>query len=1474
MENLHLHFALSEHDQDKEYFIQGHGKKEKLESYAANPAKFQEHRLLNAALALVPESHQKMITHYVENIQLPKDSVTRLTITTPARNPTDILPDLVAMHIHVPQEEHKQVLLQAGHENTPTPMVLDFLGVKPHLLTASNHADVKAGAALTILPPISIAQSIVFHHPEIGSVDTTITGNIFSKYLQDRNDFTQLVNFISNNPDTSTESWYKKMHAFRIDPDTLEEIPVTPNEDPNLFADKKAMDWPVDPETGKKVIPQYTLSDEQTGATNGGVLGAATGVIYSVLRKIKNDEQFKGSLWNRSQATVSKTESNVVPMTTQAALARQNAHMLTAPPAGWSIKYDSSKQYGLDLFADRLSFSNNTVDFPVLNWPNRILGVYIEFQQADGTPIPWSVLSGTREGRAHELVKPNGPMSTIFSDVFAKQNDDTTKLFWGMLGSGNSIFGIPSPTEPTHINFKWPHDNQGNQLASKAQIYIGGLGAAANFKDWDTDVDLAGLVGTLILNYGITAISMAFTIAVVGPLKKKITSKNVKYAILGASVALGITAGAVSIAFWENGNAKTVFSKLGNTVAGVLFGVLTEQVLGQVYKKVIDELIAAYAAHLTTEQALGQIPFAGWALKVASVAADLASLAATTIECNASPATYKLQVQQTMDLTVTVKPDPRHGTEKQDPIWPMVASHYVITLKYPKNGKFEGGTTFVKSGPMPQGKEPIIVVFDKVPAGGQISMVANVYTSTDWLVGQWDSGPKSATADINGLLSYSGAIYENLVPLTPSTTYSEKQRIGYDNTRNEHRWILTTFNIDEKFKKDLVAAAITADFIDAFKKNGVALGAANQLQVKKITEGNIWELEDKQYNNTYTCTWQLSFKDDKGELHRINIQNKNRPKPPLPNPKTVPDTSGSNHNLAELVGMTINNKAYQLGYSWKASGLNMKRDNAADSSPVDTGQMYTMQSISTLDQPSELMIESPIGFSQMPFIAYNQFGLTPLLVLDMQTYVAELNAADGKDVPATLKTALTEKAFEIPDGAKIKLIKADLEWRIVKSTNETLFDLVHSTDVVNGKWVKTIQVFNYVVPETTNFYMDPRPDARGNYHLRNVSFNDGEPGKYKFDVTFKENENNSWGAFPIPRGSSLYKIAVHPAGCIIAIDYGLDKMWKLQLPNTATTAANANIAMPLSGTGSLEGLLSQPKAMTIAADGRIIILEQGNQRIQSLDVSGNPVASFKGSLSFTIPNSLKVTLNSKTVSDDLKKAYQSGVPEQYIKQPLSKAYTKKSATELDKNKVDNSMKEMLKKKLVELPEADADIAVMVNTMGQTWFITDKKEQITFEARWNQKLSTFAVYYAPTLEIEVVAPDLEWKLTDRTNSLTFEIKARIGEDKLYVQQLISTAPLRTQSGNVEYLDIAIEDKGYIYVLFHQGDGTTAQQYMLDIYRPDGTVLLNNSLTGIAAAKMAVDKWRTLWTLNYETFLGPNNRTEPGVSGWIPSTNDLV
>ncbi len=1464
MEKPILHFDLSQFDSTKEYFIQGHGKKQKLCRYADHPHKVSEHRQQNAALALIPEAHQQRLTHFIEGIELPTNRICRLSVISPAENPTDILPDLISVHFHVPQCAYRRVVQREGFGNTPFPLVLDYLGADSRRMNRSNHVDIKAGAALTVLPPLAAAQTIVFHHPELGSFDTDTTSSIYAKYMQNKNDFTQLVNFISSNPGGSSDPWYQKSYSIVVDPDTLEESPMPPTDQD--FQDGQPMDWPIDPDSGKPVIPLYELTDEQTGAADGGVMAAATDVVQSVLKQTKNDDSYAGSIWTRSDASVSTTQTNVDP--TSGTQSSRVASVAANGEGNFSVKFDSDKQYGLDLYRDQISFTNNTVSFPVKNWPSRMLSVYVEYQKEDGTPIPWGTLKNTKEGK--NLVVPDGPISDSFALVFAPQDDSTTKLFWGMLGSGNSVYGIPFPTNPTDINFQWPHNaTTGDAIASRAEVYCGGLGAANGFSDWETDTDLGGLVGTGILNYGVTFAMLGFDVSVAGPLKKKITSSELFIPLLAFAINLGVTATVVSIAFWKSGTAKSVLSKISGFVAGFLFGKASEFALEKYYEQEIQELMDAAVENMTAQEALEQIPYAGWALKTVSIAGDIAALAATTIECVASPATYSLQVQETMDLTVTVTPDPSHGTEHQAPIWPVVADHWVLTLVYPKDGKFKGGTTYVQAGPMPGQKDAAIVVtYKNVPAGGQIELVFNCYSDTDWIAGAWHSGPKPATPT-DGALAYSGAITENLVPLTPNTTYSEKQRVGFDTSTQKHCWITTQFSIASQYKSDLDSGNLSSGFHTAFANNGVQLPANNQIKVTTVSSGQIWTLLDMSSSIEYRCVYTQIYSSDDTTLYEIQVQNVTRPAPPLPNPKTDCGTGGDNHNLCELVDMTIDNKAYQLGYAWRASGMSMPLDSP--SNPTSNSQMYTMQSVSTLSQPSDLIVQSPIGFSQMPFIAYNQFGLTPLFALDYATYQPELDAANGQPVPSNLVSVFSSKGYTLPTGTTVQVTKAGLEWRFVDTSNEVLFDLIYATTVIDGSITKIINVFNYVVPENTNFYMDSRPGPNGNYHLRAVSFHDGIPGSYQFDVEFDPSQANSWGAFPIPSGSTLYQMAVHPAGLVVAIDFSLDKIWTLRLPGQACTMADAPLAMPLSGTGDLSGLLNQPKALTVASDGRILILEQGNQRIQSFDVNGNPVASFNGELATTFPNSLVTTLNNATVNQDLNNAYQSAVPANLLRQPMILKYDNTPVSDLNNGIVDSTLAGWFTDAVAALPDDASDIQVVVNVAGTSWFITDLTQNTTYDVRWDDTMYSLSVFRAASLQIEVVASNQEWKLTDRANSLTFKLTpGASGSDPLNMQQLVSTAPLRTQANSVEYLDIAVENKGYIYVLYFEDQGVNANQYMLDIYQPNGTALFANPLTGLAAAKMTVDQWRTLWTLNYEIFLGPNNRTEPSVSGWMPST----
>lgn len=98
-----------------------------------------------------------------------------------------------------------------------------------------------------------------------------------------------------------------------------------------------------------------------------------------------------------------------------------------------------------------------------------------------------------------------------------------------------------------------------------------------------------------------------------------------------------------------------------------------------------------------------------------------------------------------------------------------------------------------------------------------------------------------------------------------------------------------------------------------------------------------------------------------------------------------------------------------------------------------------------------------------------------------------------------------------------------------------------------------------------------------------------------------------------------------------------------------------------------------------------------------------------------------------------------------------------------------------------------------------------------------------------------------------------------------------SPLRPEgTANVVVLDVSVESKGYIYVLKYLAPPSgrvPAENYRLDVYDPNGTFLAQTR--GLAAARLVVDLWRNVFTLNYEIVSG-SGRTEPSVSQWIPST----
>ncbi|HXE12459.1 MAG TPA: hypothetical protein VN633_10085 [Bryobacteraceae bacterium] len=244
---------------------------------------------------------------------------------------------------------------------------------------------------------------------------------------------------------------------------------------------------------------------------------------------------------------------------------------------------------------------------------------------------------------------------------------------------------------------------------------------------------------------------------------------------------------------------------------------------------------------------------------------------------------------------------------------------------------------------------------------------------------------------------------------------------------------------------------------------------------------------------------------------------------------------------------------------------------------------------------------------------------------------------------------------------------------------------------------------------SSNFYLDTKNNLLRQIQLNPPSFADPRG-------------NQAWGKLNL----SSTDLLLHPAGVIVSINSVSHKLESLRIPagpDTDTDAEANLLATVFSGFGSRPGLMDTPTAATISADGVVLVLEAGNNRIHAMDIYGNPVRYFK------------------------------------------------------------------------------------------------KQATPYFLNFSQ----------------------------------------------------------TGQQGTQYLDIAAEFTGFIYVLSSFTSDQTNYQYRLDIYASDQTGSDPiSTTTGFNAARLAVDYWRNVYSLNYEVLKLPNGNlppsgiTEPSISLWVPTT----
>jgi hypothetical protein len=1332
LETVTLHFDLSHLAQlgpDQEFTLKALGQRRVLTPH--DNTSRRHHAGQNLALAALSDDQLGRLTHYVADVDLPADAVGFHWVGYPSQRPGAVADEIAVVFQHVPAAAIRRAVRAMRRDGVlEAPDLLRHYGVTDLDAALGDGAtleDLHVHASLTV-NYVKTALTMIMQHPEIGTLAPELHYRIGQQLVVRQPAFTQLWQYLSTHPADGSNPWYQNTYA--MDPTGAVMSP-----DPNLVdKDGKPVVWPTANIGGQqvKVIPQHKLS-----ADLDQVL---TPTVQQVGVVVKQQPWLKGQQWTTQHGVTQLARTGVPP--TAAPLMASAATVTGAAQADWTV-VNKTSHYGLDLDQNSIVFDakTGTLTFDVKNWPNRGLGAYVQFLDTDDNPIPnpsgWTDRLGSLPDGLRRWLEPND-----------------TKWYLQSIGAGSVFFGAPVWAAQTPIAFTVPSD------AAGANVLVGGLGNG----NWDLDVDKVGLIYTCVAAYGIPSVLSILSVGVQSTQWYMEFFDKTENIIALLAVGFGPFAAAIGTGSVTLGAAPTLIMA-AQFVSGIIFSTG------------LSQLALKITGYVSAMELAENAPFVGWALRVAGQASAIAGMLATSIEVGLSPATYQLQAKRSMTLNVTVSPDPTHGTPTQKPIWPATSDHYVITVQY------KGGTTLTKTGPMPAiTDQPISVSYatatgDPLPSapGQQFQIIAMIYSASSWICGKWTSGWIEAVPTDGDTRTEAGSIIEQLVPLSPSTTYSPHAQLDYDGPSKSYRWQPTT----------------------------------------SAPSGTIASL--------------------------------------------------SGQDVQGLVDISINTLAYKLGYTYLAQHQNLPLDYGS------TGQstaMYVFESVSTLADPADGMLVPTRGMSVQPYLAYDQFG--PAGLFDLQpaaTYQPELDR--GGPVSADVAAAFSAAGFGLPDGAQVSVVTASAAWQIGVPGQLARFDLRRQLDMV--------VVFNAPAPvfSPNNFYLDTRTYATdGLYHLRLVDLADGGNTTFDYGATL------SWGAFLLPNISA---ITVHPNGYVIAISYTNDKMAILQLPPTGVTDADAPVALPFSGAGVREGLMQGPVGMTLSADGRILVLERTNARIQAFDTQANPVQCFASPLAFPLPASLVGDLDSQTASTALLQALQAAVPvlntspgaydPRYLLTPMF-SMPEDFVTVLDAGKITSGLQDQFSQSALTL---DAG-ATILTTAANLWLIHDSVSGVSYDVRFDgEQLGAVDVYRCFTPTILVKASGSAWTILDKTNTLSFEVTAPAAGSSasdLHCQNLSSLMALKGgPSSQITYLDLAIETKGFLYVLSYTGDGSSATDYRLDLYNPDGTPLQPNVAVHngqVNAGRLTVDQWRTLFTLDYQQIQGAAGRPEPAVTQWVPST----
>ena len=928
-----------------------------------------------------------------------------------------------------------------------------------------------------------------------------------------------------------------------------------------------------------------------------------------------------------------------------------------------------------------------------------------------------------------------------------------------------------------------------------------------------------------------------------------------------------------------------------SAMADAIAGFLVHEGLEELQELILEKL---------AESALEDcIPYVDIFFQIANRAVDLVEIAETTVEVLTSPAVYEVDILRTLNLVATVSPDPTHGTSENAAIWPQGAATWEAVVQY------KGGTSHSQTGIMPAPSTtsaPVTVTFDALPAGGSLQLKFNVYSATGFLCGQFTSAWQPAVLPSKGeTITIVGSIQEKLVPLSAETVYQYKQKLVYNGAAAAHMWQPSQFTIDPAQASSLDSGQVSPTIGTVFEQNACVLEPSAVVDV--LNPGTAWTITDKA--RVYRIALkQLVTGGKTTEVLVVSTANV-----PL---QVVTDLSADNagHNLAKLVNITVNDKAYMLGYSWRASGQDIPETGGKY--PVSE-QIYAFQNINVLANPEASLKFSPSGFVNQPAIVYDQFG----------------RAAVQRPEPGVLGRAGQRWGRRGRPRGIVQGVRLPAPKRRHRHRHDRRRRLDGRPA---GRGTRL-----FASPRHRRDRGSPLPDRDHQPTELLRAAHEQLTGDLRLSTPAGHARQHD----PVRHGAVAELGPVHTAderrfrrpssGLRDRDQLHGEQDDDLEAPRRTGPGRPGHVGRHLLRPRARQGLMNGPTALAITADGRVLVLEQGGPtvpgRIQAFDVNGNPVPSFDGAAITTVPTSHSEELNAGLVSADMRQAFaKAGTPlsaewlvrdgttlYQLIAQGGSVVVTSGGA-DLSLNWAITSGTSTYSLSLdgptisvsqggTALFTVPASLATKLNTGIATGPVTDAFKQNNITLTTPVKVSGHKLTLDPSVVADLVngtvpgplqhalivrgMPSLSpkaklsasvtvtvrdpgrlWTLQDLRTASSYKISLDPGGKQLDVVSLVPIAPLHdyVPEAGATYLSMAAEPKGHMYILSYTGDGSSPEDYQLDIYQPNGPWLTRT--TGLNAARIVVDMWRNLYTLNYEAVEGPGARTEPSVSTWVP------